>query len=373
MERVKDSHSIGKGIAWSVGGGVGSGAQGAHGMASPSIDATAEIPGQWIAQLAASGAGGNGGGSEGDPVGDAAVGCGGGRQDDKGREFTLVNPRNITIPTFTGKAFNTKPYLLFNNAIGRLTMAQGAGGDTLLTILNKVKKQGPNTFTNDMLQELITIYPKAPEFDRAIRAALYNWTNGIAKGLVQHNVANGLDAWRKLYHKYIRLASDLQDILIRELYDLKPAFEADINNLFDEVARIRDLYLKAGLGDDLSDRWIKSVILRNLPKDLVKNLAFELRKADTIEDIQSLITIYLHDPVTGLARGQPGPLICLTTQDQAEEEDKTGPKTYSQAASQPTPVVEQLGAAQLEPSQEANLNAVKGDRKGKAKGKGYGE
>ena len=96
----------------------------------------------------------------------------------------------------------------------------------------------------------------------------------------------------------------------------------------------------------------------------------ELRKADTVEDIQSFVSIYLHDPVTGLARGQPGPVICLTIKDQAEEETehiKVEPLTYSQAASQAGP------PAKPEQSQEADLNAVKGDKKGKGKGKGYGE
>ena len=70
----------------------------------------------------------------------------------------------------------------------------------------------------------------------------------------------------------------------------------------------------------LSDSWIKSAVLRNRAKDLAKNLAFEFRKAETVEDTHGLITIYLHDPVIGLARGQPGPLICLIAKDQAEEE-----------------------------------------------------
>ena len=70
----------------------------------------------------------------------------------------------------------------------------------------------------------------------------------------------------------------------------------------------------------MSDRWVKSAVLRNLANDLVKNLALEFRRAETVEDIQSFIIIYLHDPVTLLARGQPGPLICLITQDQAEAE-----------------------------------------------------
>ena len=71
--------------------------------------------------------------------------------------------------------------------------------------------------------------------------------------MVQHNVANGLDAWRKIYHRYIPLALDLQDILIREPYDLKPVGEADIDILFDEVARVRNSYLKTGPGGDLSE------------------------------------------------------------------------------------------------------------------------
>ena len=122
-------------------------------------------------------------------------------------------------------------------------------------------------------------------------------------------MANGLDAWRKLYHRYIPLASDLQDIRIRELYDLKPVTEAEIGSSFDEVARINDFCNKAGPADDLSDRWIKSAVLRNLPKDLVKNMAFELKKANTVEDIQSLITIYLHDPPSqGSPEGSRDPL-----------------------------------------------------------------
>ena len=362
----------------------GNGAQGSRGtagfgMPSPSTDGSHESPGNWIANLAASGGDDGDGGDDNGPDNYeiAQLDNRGGGHTDRSKEFTLVNPLNISIPTFTGKTLNSNPYLPFNNAIRRLVMAQGADGDTVLTILDKVEKMGTNTFTNQMLKELTGIYSKAPEYDRAIRAALLNWTSGIAKGLVQHNVANGLDAWRKLYNRYIPLASDLQDILIRELYDLKPVSEAEVDSLFDEIARIRDLYLKAGPGEDLSDKWIKSAILRNLPKDLVKNLAFELRKASTVEDIQSIITIYLHDPVTGLARGQTGPLICMTAQDRPEEEpDKTESKTYSQAANLAGAHASQQAQPKPEPSQDADINAVKGDKRksdGKGKGKGYGE
>ena len=93
-----------------------------------------------------------------------------------------------------------------------MILAQGVDGDIILSILDNIEKMGSATFTNDMLTELTTNYSNAEEFDRAIRVALLNWISGISKGLVQYNVANGLDSLRKLYHRYIPLVSDLQDI-----------------------------------------------------------------------------------------------------------------------------------------------------------------
>ena len=154
---------------------------------------------------------------------------------------------------------------------------------------------------------------------------------------------------------YIQFASDLQDILIRELYDLKPVSESEIDCLFDEIACITNLYIKAGPADDLSERWIKSAALRNLPKEFVKNIAGDFKQADNIEDVQSLITIYLHDPLTGLARGQPGPLICLTSQDsndQLAEADVAAPdKAEAQHA-------DKHGTTTAQPKQDTDLNVA---------------
>ena len=279
------------------------------------------------------------------------------------------------IPIFTGKSLNNNPYLPFNNAIRRLTLAQGVDGEELLHILDKVEKMGGNTFTNELLKDLITVKPKAEEFNKAVNAALLSWTSGIAQGLVQHNVANGLDAWMKIYHRYIPLASDLQDILIRELYDLKLVTEGEIDSFFDDVARINEFCIKAGPSDDLSDRRIKSAVLRNLPTELVKHMAFELKKADSIEDIQSLITIYLHDPITGLVRGQPGPLICLTAQEEADKDTQHAAAPDKAEAQHAENIAAEkpkthTGAQQVP---DSNLNASKGSKKGKGNGKGYGE
>ena len=42
---------------------------------------------------------------------------------------------------------------------------------------------------------------------------------------------------------YIPSAPDLQDILIRELYDPKPVNESEVDGSFDEIARIKDIYI----------------------------------------------------------------------------------------------------------------------------------
>ena len=116
---------------------------------------------------------------------------------------------------------------------------------------------------------------------------------------------------------------------------------------------------------------MKSVVLRNLLKDWVKNLAFELKKADIIEDIQSLITIYLHDPITGFARGgQPGPLICLASQDSNDQFAETNVSAPDRAEAQHA---DKQSNAAAQPKQDTDLIVIKGSKKDKGKGKGYGE
>ena len=82
----------------------------------------------------------------------------GGGRDDRNREFMLVTPSNINIPVFIGKAFNSNPYLQFNNAIRQLLLAQGTDGDQILVILDRVEKMCSNTFINDMLTEFAIIF-----------------------------------------------------------------------------------------------------------------------------------------------------------------------------------------------------------------------
>ena len=90
-----------------------------------------------------------------------------GGRDDKSREFTRVNRRNINMFISTGKSLNVNPDLLFNNAIRRLVLVQGANLELSSDIFDKVEKRGANMFTNELLTELKIKFPKAGEWNRA--------------------------------------------------------------------------------------------------------------------------------------------------------------------------------------------------------------
>ena len=142
---------------------------------------------------------------------------------------------------------------------------------------------------------------------------------------------------------------------------LKPVGEGDIDTLFNEVERITDLDVNTGPTDVLSDKWIRAVIMKNLPEKIVTGLSIELRKAETVDDIQHLINTHMHDYRTGLPKGTPGPMICLTQneeQDAKREEDKTDVAKKEDPLAVPDNIV----------------NAVKGGKNGDGgQRKGYGQ
>ena len=111
-------------------------------------------------------------------------------------------------------------------------------------ILDHVEKYGAKPFTNAKLDALVEPYPRAAEYNVAILNVLENYTADIAEGMVRYGVHNGFDAWRRLYHHYIPLSQDLQQILIQELYDLKPAGESEIDKFFNDNQRISELYVR---------------------------------------------------------------------------------------------------------------------------------
>ena len=146
------------------------------------------------------------------------------------------------------------------------------------------------------------------------------------------------------------LAEDLQNILTRELIALKSVAETEV--------------------DPLQEKWVKAAILKNLPKKIVTNLSLQLKTAKTVEAMQNLINIYLHDHKTGLPKGQTGPMLCLA-------EDETT-QTYAMAAAAANKTPDNISPnnpdkiKDPEESREEDLDAIKGGKKGQGKGKGYG-
>ena len=137
-------------------------------------------------------------------------------------------------------------------------------------------------------------------------------------------------------------------------------------NLFAETERITPLYTKAGTDTDaIQDKCIKAAVIQNLPDRTITNLAIRLQNADSVEEMQSIITIYLHDHKTGLPRDQGGPLICL-----AEDEP---PTCAAVAAAQPPE--QPMETQDLAPHAAAggDLDAVKGGKQSSGKGKGCGQ
>lgn len=229
-----------------------------------------------------------------------------------------------------------------------------------------MEQSGDVKVTKEDLRDLVAQYLELYQYDRAVKFASLNYTTGVAHGRVKYGFEGGLDAWRKLYHRYVPLADDLQNIPIRELIVLKPVAETDVDNLFSEVERITELYIKVGESDLLQEKWVKAAILQNLPDKLVITLSMQLRQAKTIEEMQSIVNIYVHDHKTGMIRGQTGPMICLA-------ENETAPTYAAVAANVYTKQDTQETEKQKEDVEQGSLDVVKGSKKDKGKGKGYGQ
>ena len=210
-------------------------------------------------------------------------------------EFMLVKASNITVATFTGTNLTVNPYLQFYKAMRRLIYSQGEDGEFLLKIITEIGKKGSNVFIDEQLEEEIKQRPKVSQFNRAILTALLNYTAGIARGMVDYGVENGFDAWRKFYHHHMPLAEALQQLRIQELYAIRPVTENTIDSLLNKVERITELYTRHGAADDqISDKWIKAAVVRNLPKHIIKDLAIQFKDAKTTGEVRHIVNIYTY-------------------------------------------------------------------------------
>ena len=147
-------------------------------------------------------------------------------------EFTFANPRNIIAEAFARKNLHTNPDLPFNNALGRLILVQSSDGEMLLQIFDKIEALGATKHINEQLRMMIDKYPKETKFDTTVKSALLNWTAGIINNVVECGVHKGSNAWRKLCHRYVPFAKDLQNKFIQELMALNPISENEADSVF---------------------------------------------------------------------------------------------------------------------------------------------
>ena len=98
--------------------------------------------------------------------------------------------------------------------------------------------------------------------------------------------------------------------LIQEFYNLKPINESEIDKLFNEVQRISELYVRSG-SEIISEKWLVAAVKRILFTKIAMDLALELRKLSTFDEIQSAINMYRHDHNTGLLRGMSGFMLAM--------------------------------------------------------------
>ena len=80
---------------------------------------------------------------------------------------------------------------MFNNALRRLISVQGQDGDIVVELFDRVEKFGARKVRRDVLGKLKPQILKIDDYDRSIRAALLNWTSGIASNIVKYNVEGG--------------------------------------------------------------------------------------------------------------------------------------------------------------------------------------
>lgn len=122
----------------------------------------------------------------------------------------------------------------------------------------------------------------------------------------------GLDAWRTVCNRYIPLArrptehnTHLRAYSPKARNGNRSRQSTCRNRTYNGITRVR-----VGEADPLQEKWVKAVILQNLPNQLVVNLSIQLKSEQAVEVMQSIMNIYLHDHKTGLPKGLAGPMLC---------------------------------------------------------------
>ena len=281
---------------------------------------------QWPSLFSMYKEGGDHGGDGGDDGGDAGIGTGRERDDGQdnrsdSNEFTLVNSRNIEMKKFSGEHNSKMTYLEFNDSQRELVGIKGRHGIVLNKILTWAEQQGDAIITDIALEKLEAAVPKIWEYNRAIHASLKNWTDGEAKRLIKYEVNGGIDAWRKLYMEYIPLAQTRQDIILSEILEMRPVTTKDVRKCLNRIEELRYKYNQCG-NAPLGDNIIKRMLVKCIPKEVMKPLALHLESAETFQQARKLIMRQMHDELTGMLEGEATQPLYSIGQDSPKEKDQ---------------------------------------------------
>ena len=135
------------------------------------------------------------------------------------------------------------------------------------------------------------------------------------------------------------------------------------------------MYTKARPEDDPNlNRWAKACVMQNLPDRVVTSLALELKHADSVEALQTLVNTMLHDHKTGLLRGQTGSMLYLTETEaekppEQEQPDKPDNHTPNKIAADAYKRDQSYTAEELQ-TWHGDFNAATKEKSKKAKGGG---
>ena len=104
------------------------------------------------------------------------------------------------------------------------------------------ERMGNTAVSNEAIMKLGVSEDVVKQLDHSLYLFMKNFTEGHAKDVIQHGVANGIDdAWRKLYRDQLQLTEDKRNILMTEFMKLKEQANASgLRHIMVEVERITD-------------------------------------------------------------------------------------------------------------------------------------
>ena len=274
---------------------------------------------------------------------------------------------------FSGESSSKISYMELNDNQRELVSIKGKHGDTLNHILTWAEQRGDKQVTDRDLGRMENLIPKIWEFNRAVHAALKNWTEGDANKVVKYGANGGIDAWRRLYAECIPLAQTKQDIILIEILEVKPANDKNIRKLLNRMEELQYKCNQCG-GQFFGNNIIKRMLVKCPPKEIIKPLALHMDTATSSPQMRKLIMRQQHDEMIGMLDGDNARPLCSVNQDSQESKQAEGSLQtidLQQAGKNLTKVEQDYWAAAL--GQKGKTGKGGKSKGGKSKGKGYGE